>query len=406
MILFIYADFGLTLALIAAGSAIASMIGSGVSSHQNRKSQERINAQQMKLAEETNQLNVNEAQKEREWNDYSTQSAHMMQAGLNPATMFGGQGSPVNSNAQANGVTPPSLGVPSFDNMYGDPSSFEQIASAINQISNANLNEQERQDLIHTAIDRYNKIANDASKSDYERAIAKIDADFYENYGLELKRNELQVVKNTANKIYNESENLVKQGKFIEAETELSKARKETEVEIKKFKGKEREALEARLKRIDELIDNEINESKSRQFANVTGAKAQMIGASAQAEDLRQTRKARIEQLKGDARLKNSLSALNEFEVDTNPSKFWTKWNKTMQVLSDGFAASKMPEVLKLQLSQADQQLKLAIKNNDWYMVNQIIENTKDIALSAGSVYLMYQGYQNSKPSIKVTGFR
>ena len=274
MILYIYADFGLTLALIAAGSAIASMVGSGISSHQNRKAQQRINEQQMRMADETNQLNINEAQKEREWNDYSNQSARMMQAGLNPATMFGGQGTPINSNAQANGVTPPSLGVPSYDYMFGDPGSFEQIASAINQISSANLTEQERQDLINTAIDRYNKIANDASKSDYDRAIAKIDADFYENYGMELKRNEFQVVKNTANKIYNESENLVKQGNFIEAETELSKARKETEVEIKKFKGKEREALEARLKRIDELIDNEIKESKSRQYANVTGANA------------------------------------------------------------------------------------------------------------------------------------
>ena len=71
MILYIYADFGLTLALIAAGSAIASMVGSGISSHQNRKAQQRINEQQMRMADETNQLNINEAQKEREWHDHN-----------------------------------------------------------------------------------------------------------------------------------------------------------------------------------------------------------------------------------------------------------------------------------------------------------------------------------------------
>lgn len=257
---------------IAAASAIAGLVGSVYSSHMNRKSQRETNAMQLRAQQATNAFNAAEAQKERDWNDYSNQSDRMRAAGLNPSLMFGGQGSPVNSGAVASGTGVPGLTAPTYDFGQSQIGSLSEIAASINSLAQAGKAGADTKEILTLLKDRAREQAANADKSEFERNMARIDSEFYDQYGHELKRTELQLLKNQSNKTYEEMMLAIEQQDVAKAEAALKSVQKEHEEELKGLSHAQRFALEQRNERIEEYITWEIEQMKSSAASNYGSA--------------------------------------------------------------------------------------------------------------------------------------
>lgn len=215
-----------------------------------------------------------------------TQAELMRKAGYNPfvAGSEGMLNAPSSSMGTSSSLPSSGMPYPNFtETVNGSMSALRDFADSVDKLSHSDLTKQQKTDLVETAFSRYKKIENEADMSDMDRQIKEIDLEFEQNYGHELRRNKFQKIKNEMDLIFNEAQNAVEQGNLLKAETALTEAKKKTEDEVSKLKGKEREMAEARARRIQEFLDGELNVMRSEVNRNNTIASATMLEAKANA---------------------------------------------------------------------------------------------------------------------------
>lgn len=334
--------------------------------------------------------------KQNQWNSYANQVAEMRRAGLNPAGIFGeGQLTGNNSSqsaptAGASGGSATGIGYQS-QTAVGDMSEMADFASAIKSISDAKLSDQQRADLLATATDRYKEIKENSDKATYERQLAGMNAWILSEYGSKMKEAELKHMDAL-------TQNLL-------AAAGLAIAQTGTEQE--KQKKAMHEAWQAYM---DWLERNHMYDAKLKlnywyksvendlvqQAADITKTQkegdavertsvAQAGYYAEQANDLRKTRQARIDNMRADTRQKNALAAINEYELDTRPSKIVASWHNFVNMCVETVSTVSSSKYLQQQLDLIGQEIERAKKNNDYYLVGMLMDNAKDFAIALGS---------------------
>lgn len=349
-----------------------------------------------------------------EWNSYANQAKLMRSAGLNPAVMFGEGSLASGSHAGASSIPTPTP----MQSLY-DSDLINAQNNMVSNLINAGIQvaktpkeldkmDAQIQDLLSSAKNKdaataYQELQTqlDQTFSSFERqkGLDKIAADIKYTLAKEmltLKQGELvdeqkvntwmDTILKRSQKLLNEQnykmlveqapvilQNLIKTGKQIEATT------------------------------------SNINTSTAWiPYNAVTGrisANASSVAAAAQAEDLRATRAARINSINADAREKNSLSAINEYELDTRPSKMIASWHNFVDMVTSTVSATTSVSYLSKELELIGQEIEAAKKHNDWYLVNQLMDNAKDIAISIGSVAIARKNFGTTGKATPV-GFK
>lgn len=127
--------FGVATALLISG-LIGSLASAGIgigSAVANRRSQEEANATNIDLAQQANAASAEQAQKQRDWEQMMSSTAHQREmadlkaAGINPLMTAVGSGASTPSGASA-GVTSAHVQAPQFDS--------SQVTNAIQSLNN------------------------------------------------------------------------------------------------------------------------------------------------------------------------------------------------------------------------------------------------------------------------------
>lgn len=354
------------------------------------------NALSREMFYEGNLFNHNEAleafKRSYEASKYSTQLRNMLEAGLNPAMMFGEGNTIQPPQSQAgNSESVPSLQGASQVVPQLDLGSLGSMASALESLARAkNIGI----DTSYLEQSLKYRLASDEANSRY----AKVLADIKQKYGDEREQKELKKIDGDIKKIAQEIDTLIAQEGLIneQAVTELYNGyvRKCEYLRSEKLYNAA-DALEDYWK--DFVVAELTKMQNEGRLAGVQAswlpyqAQTQRISADAQAEDLRATRQARIDNLKADARQKNALSAINEYDFDTRPNKISASWHNFTNMVLETIGHRASTQYLSKELDLIGQEIERAKKNNDWYLVNQLMDNAKDIAISLGSAAIAYK---------------
>lgn len=220
-----------------------------------------------KMFKEGNMFNAEEAEKafQRSYDasKYTTQSSLMRAAGLNPQLMFG-EGNllhPAQSSAAS------AEGVPSFQSPVGvQPpqlsfDGFNQLASAMKSIADAKKSGAEV-DKIYSLLDE--EVKDIQLRNEYQEIINRYQGRLsYEQVVQAIRTNE---------KIYQEIDNLEKDGKLKEAQTLLTNAQERVAKEMEGKTKAEREFAEEIASRRQEIVQADLEEKNSRTSLNQSTA--------------------------------------------------------------------------------------------------------------------------------------
>ena len=250
-------------------------------------------AWQSEEAEKAYQRELEKMRIEMQYNSPVEQVKRLMKAGLNPALAFGGsntasvagasapQASPVSS-----GLSPqlPTLTSPHMEAYQVNPSgAFRDIAAAAASMSMADKTDAEAQQIKQSLTDYLRKMKADADSAEIARDLEML-------YGGQERSMACQKMKVEIAKATQESLNLAKEGKFIEARTILTRQQEKTEQFNSRLRGEEfklaKQETDTFFTTFKAKIDN-LQSSTSVNYAN-----ARLSGEQAITEDkLREVRK-------------------------------------------------------------------------------------------------------------------
>ena len=233
-----------------------SVIGNAIQNHQARKAASEQYVKNLEMMRENNAFNAAEAEKSREWMSYSNQRKLMEEAGLNPALMFSdGNTSASSAQATSSGSVPAS--VPQLVNPL-EGISFSDIANGLKSLAEAKkiggvdtrLTEEEINNTIleGRALEISNAYASKLSDQQLKEGAARIK------------------------KIYQECENLVKDGKLSDAQTALAKANELVANETKRLTGAQADYHRELADNAREYIESQIRATNATAQYNETNA--------------------------------------------------------------------------------------------------------------------------------------
>lgn len=372
------------------------------------------NALSYQMFVEGNRYNSAEAQAafDRSFNasKYSTQAGLMRNAGLNPAMMFG----------EGNTISPPSsqsassLSAPALHGAVGINAPQIDIlgfANAVKALADAKKSGIESKFLSDTLEYR---IRNEAANSLRAEVLADIDR----RYADEKAQKELKVISKTIDKLSEDIDVMVAQEGLINEQTltqmydtfknKIDFLEKEKLYNAKDALGDfwEKFVISTlqKLQNEGRLAGVQADWLPRQVKAQETNARANMVTATSNAEDLRKTRAARINSMNADAREKNSLAAINEYELDTRPSKIVASYHNFVDMVTSTVSATTSVNYLRKELDLIGEQIEAAKKHNDWFLAMQLMDNAKDIAIAIGSIAIAKKNF-GSTGNARPVGF-
>ena len=254
-----------------------------------------------------------------EYNTPANQMARLQAAGINPFTAWSnGQGSSGTQSSVPSGssgsVGLGSVGLPSaISPNFQLSQSFSSFANAFKALAEAKKTGVDTSLLQETFDDMVKKIKSETIQSEALAVIQQIEASVKnEKEGAIIKN----LLKDLDKKQSDIDLNMLKGLTENEQQNYIAKQTEKSDQEIKEIISRTNlnEQQSALIYKFAELRQKaEIEEIRSRTHLNNASATNQLT----QAEDSRATRQARINNLKADSRLKDSLSQLNErdFEI-------------------------------------------------------------------------------------------
>lgn len=262
-----------------------------------------------------------------EWNSYPNQVKEMLKAGLNPAMIFGeGQLSGNNSsmaapNGSAPSAQPSGLGYPSLP-LTGE--SFEDIASAFQALSQAEKNGMDVQ-VMKATLDE--TVKDLKLRNDYQEIVNKY-ADRINDAQL---RNAIALV----DKVYAEIDNLVKEGKVLEADALLKEAQKRVQDELKGKTEAEKQLAQEMADRREEIVQADLENKR----ADTSYKQSSAYKADVESDMLPRQVAAQEKQATA------SLIGANAAMVGANASKYMAEhpqtWDGALTRVINGFFGGK-----------------------------------------------------------------
>ncbi len=328
-------------ALIAGGASLLGTIGDLFSGYSNANMVYKQNRNLQQWQQEytkqnmSTQFDYNKYFQERQYqqqqeavnaaNEYNTpanQMARLQAAGINPFTAWSnGQGSsgtqPSVPSGSSGSVGLGSVGLPSaISPNFQLSQSFSSFANAFKALAEAKKTGVDTSLLEETFDDMVKKIKSETIQSEALAVIQQIEASVKNEKEGAIIKNLLKDLDKKQSEI---DLNMLKGLTENEQQEYISKQKDKLDEEIKEIISRTNlnHQQSALLYKFAELRQQaEIDEIRSRIHLNNASATNQLT----QAEDSRATRQARINNLKADSRLKDSLSQLNEREFEIKDS--------------------------------------------------------------------------------------
>lgn len=324
--------------------------------------------------------------KQNQWNSYANQVAEMRKAGLNPAGIFGeGQLTGNNSSQSAPTGGAPSgsatgLGYQSQTDT-GGMSDLADFANVLKSLADAKKSGAETKS-IESMLDE--QIKDLQLRNDYQQIL--------NTYQGKKSATEIAKMLQDIERQYVEIDNLIKEGNLTEANIKLAEVNRQIAEENKGKAQAEKELAQALADKREEYTNNILKQQKAETKktlqegdASERTSKAQVAYFAEQANDLKKTRQARIDNMRADTRQKNALAAINEYELDTRPSKIVASWHNFVNMCVETASTVSSSKYLQSQLDLIGQEIERAKKNNDYYLVGMLMDNAKDFAIALGS---------------------
>lgn len=308
--------------IITGGGSMLSSLFGGISQNKatkdtnanNYKIAQETNAQQMNIARENNAaqlaalrennaFNAAQALKmfnlENEYNSPTNQKRLLLEAGLNPATMYANgasqataSGSPATSGSSGISPSMPTLTTPRMEtppSVLGTMfSNLSTITNAISNVSRSKLNDSERNKLNVTLDAELQKILSQADSEKANAAWTKLNTRLEQLYGAAGRDSKVRETISSVARNYSEAMLAASKGDTEKAQKLLTDA----EISLKKTNARILEAqspwLVQEAQESVNLIKEKQNTEKSQQTANYGSAAASRAQADLTAEEKRQ----------------------------------------------------------------------------------------------------------------------
>lgn len=263
----------------AGGSLLGNLFGFG--------SQAATNKAQMKLAEYQYEKNLEMWNRQNEYNLPANQRQRLLDAGLNPALMYG-SGHVTNTAGDAPAYDAPHLGAyTNFGDLGASGSINAYLAASKNVAEIDNIEEDTHvkvwnQQLIQ--MQRY-QVIKSIAETELRIAQTEVEKKFWED-----------VAKSNADKLKREVENLEKQGEYIDANTRGANANAELTEENAETVRQSRPGIIANIAKEGILLDKQAIAAVAA--ANASNASADASRATAKYQ-LAQAERAQVETRKG-----------------------------------------------------------------------------------------------------------
>lgn len=360
---------------IDAASAAATNIANNVNNKRTNETNLRIaqdtNATNIGIHQSDNDFNAAEAEKARQFqveqwqreNEYNSPEALVQryrQAGLNPAVMMEGQNSIASSapsTSSASASPAPSLVSPRMEPFRAETyqpaqafaNLFQTLSAGHKNMSESNKTDTENQQLKEMFDDTLRGIKADNLRKQIENDFLP----FVQNGQLE--KNAMEVFA-----LWNKANTDAALGRVADSEAALNKARELTE----KWRTKEQKVI---AETAHERIQSEINESRSR--ANANNASAAASTAAARLTDSeRQTHEELRTWIVNEQKYKSRIAENNWKSSDLD---LHVQANSLSSHLQEAKNAGLISEV---QLKQLKEQLRRAEVDNDWRLYFETLD--------------------------------
>lgn len=363
------------------GSLLSGIFNSAAVNKQNKTNLEiarQTNQAARELNQENNAFNKQMALEmfdlESRYNSPEMQAQRLQEAGFNPAVMMAGnaQSSTGNVNAATPSAAPtPTLhaaemrAVPSpLSNMFND---LETLSKVVQNVANSKLSETQKESIISKLQPEIEKIQSDADRNRAEQQLLKFQSITEEALSKFANQKARLQIDNLLQDYLLKSS----QGRLVEAEAALRKA----EELFTTTKDEQQKALWPSIKSEAEetvkLIRAQQRTESTKQSANIASAKASNAAAaksSAEAQTINESRSAIVRELEEKATI--------------------AKWDRRLRVAS-------FDDELHTMINQADisdktreylnQEIREAVRNNDWGTVEKITGIIKDLGIGYGA---------------------
>lgn len=327
---------------IEAGGSIISGVASALTAKANRDWQEQ------------------QARIQRQWSGMPEQVARARMAGMNPNLLFG-----KGSGASSAPALPAAPSMPTFEN---PASGFTENTLKSNQL-------QIERDVADSTI----------SKQDEEASLANQQAKkvmIQNEYEGQLLKEALTEAEARAKKEGHEEKASEYRARIAEIDKQFAEDTYDTRIE--KF-TKELEALTEQIK----TYQNERNVQNRLAAASEMQAQAAKMSAAAAS----MAAKATANNQNAQAELNRANAKIARIEGNIrNRTQAIETLSRITSMVQDFTAKQYLNEASKAQVDLIQQQIKQAIKNNDWYEVNSLVNIAKDIAITGASIGIATKG--------------
>ena len=329
------------------------------------------------------------------YNDPAAQRARFEAAGINPYIAMQGQ---------SGGVAATSAEVPSVPNVptasgmtsrgaaspipmqpvtpvNGILQGISTISGALDTLASAKQKGVETTQLEKTMKDTMRKLAADADSSEYFAIINQANAGVANEKAQKEMQELTEKIKLLKEQVFNANE----EGNLIVQKTLRETEERYLAIAKRNLAKGEYDLVKKNYDAFDKRLEVELNEARSRTNKN-----------NEEAKDLRETRSARINELRSSTRYQNAsaeeremLNQITSIDVDTikkhgltyvesikNKINYTNYFNKNQKEMFDG------------QLDLLKKQIKIAQKTGDWYGVSILLGGVKDLA-TAGAILAM-----------------
>ena len=332
---------------IEAGGSIISGVASALTAKANRDWQEQ------------------QARIQRQWSSLPEQVARARMAGMNPNLVFG-KGSGASS-------APAMPGAPSMPTFENPAQGFTESTIHSNQL-------QIERDVAESTI----------SKQDEEASVANQQAKklmIQNEYEAQLLKESLTEAEARAKKEGHEEKAAEYRARIAELDKQFAEDTYQTRID--KF-DKELETLNEQIK----TYQNE--RSYKNRMASASEMQAQAAKMSAAAA--RMAAKATANNQNAQAELNRANARIAKIEGNIrNRTQAIETFGRLTSIIQDFTAKNYLNDASKAQVDLINQQIKLAIKDNDWYEVNSLVNTAKDIAITGASVGIAKKTGSSSK---------